>query len=142
MILFVDDNWLALDGWVDTLEDAGHEVIRIDEVVRALEYVQQNASRIMCVLCDVMMEAPEDWDSSEGQRTGIVLANKVRKIRPDLPIIFLTSHSDTVVVDELKAYPFAAYLNKDDVRPGTFARVVKQRLKEIQIQLAQAANAG
>jgi len=138
MFLFVDDNWLALDGWVAKLEEKGHEVMRIDEVGRALQYVRDHQTDITCALLDVMMEAPEDWPSGQGQKTGLVLAGKIREICQELPVIFMTGQSDVAVIEQIKAYPFSRSLNKDELRPKTFAAVVEKTLKDIQLEYLES----
>lgn len=76
-ILAIDDERAILDVLARVLGQDGHEVVGVDDALRALE---MDLSRFDLVLCDVMMPGVDGFEL-------------VRRIRPafDGPIVFLTA---------------------------------------------------
>lgn len=137
MFLFVDDNWLALDGWIEILEGAGIEVHRISHADRALDFARANAAKIRCAILDVMMPAPHDWDVQGGKRTGLYLADRLRELNSSLSIIFLTAHRDSAVISELERYKGAKLVRKADVVAKDFAGLVQRLVRECDAELTK-----
>jgi DNA-binding NarL/FixJ family response regulator len=138
MFLLIDDNWLALSGWIAILERADFEVGRNNDAERAIKFFDENSHKINCVLLDIMMPAPAEWreHSAGGKRTGIVVADKLREVNPELPILFLTNQRDAAVIAQLRQYPRSRYIDKREVRPETFVKLVERLLAEINDDLA------
>ena len=101
-ILAIDDERAILDVLARVLGQDGHEVVGVDDALRALE---MDLSRFDLVLCDVMMPGVDGFEL-------------VRRIRPafDGPIVFLTAkvaEEDAVVgyglgADDYVRKPFGA----------------------------------
>lgn len=83
VILVVDDDELVLMSTCAVLEDLGHVVLQATNGMRALEFVALDAS-IDVVLTDQAMPG----------MTGLQLAETIRQLRPDLPIILATGYAE------------------------------------------------
>jgi CheY-like chemotaxis protein len=82
-ILVVDDDALISMTTVDMLEDLGHRVLEANSGSRALDIVNQ-ADRIDLVITDYSMPG----------MNGAQLAEAIRAVRADLPVLVATGYSD------------------------------------------------
>jgi PAS domain S-box-containing protein len=86
-ILLVDDEAMLASMTKEMLEDRGYTVTARTDSIEALETFRANPDRFDLVITDQIM--PE--------MTGIDLAEKVRSIRPDIPVILCTGFiNDTI----------------------------------------------
>ncbi len=85
-ILVVDDEPNIVDVTITWLINLGYKVRSETDSRRALQLVKSDPNAFDLILSDVAM--PE--------MTGDVLAQKVLDLRPDMPIILMTGHSDRV----------------------------------------------
>jgi CheY-like chemotaxis protein len=133
VFLLIDDNWLALSGWIVLLERASYKVTKSNDAERALRYFCENSNDIQCVILDVMMPAPPEWRelARGGKTTGILLANKLRELDQRVPILFLTNQRDAAVINTLKEYPSSRYIDKRELRPESFVSLVERKLSEL-----------
>jgi len=90
-ILLVDDETILTEMLRDGLENYGYHVDIFSESPAALEHFQSNDRKYDLVISDVTMP----------DITGDLLAQKIRVIRPDIPIILCTGYSERM--DEEKA---------------------------------------
>jgi CheY-like chemotaxis protein len=81
-LLLVDDDALLLMIGRETLLALGYEVDAVTQPEAALALVLASPSLYVLVLTDQMMPG----------MTGLVLADKLRQIRADLPIILMTGY--------------------------------------------------
>jgi CheY-like chemotaxis protein len=77
-ILVVEDEALIGEMVADALEEQGFDVLLVSNATEALRYVESGA-RVDALLTDVNL--PGGMDGSE-------LANRVRSLRPDMPIVY------------------------------------------------------
>ena len=77
------------------LVDAGCDVIEANDAAQAFQILESEPIDLM--LTDVVMPG----------QSGVELANQVRKVRPDLPIVLVTGYSDELVKNGVD-YPFIA----------------------------------
>ena len=77
-ILVVEDEALIGEMVVDALEEQGFDVFLVSNAADALHYVESGA-RVDALFTDVHL--PGGMDGSE-------LANRVRALRPDMPIVY------------------------------------------------------
>jgi signal transduction histidine kinase/CheY-like chemotaxis protein len=82
-LLFVDDDFLISLSTVALLEDLGHDVIKASSGPAALD-VLKSGKPIDLLITDYAMPG----------MTGVQLAEAVRKLRPDLPILLATGYAD------------------------------------------------
>jgi CheY-like chemotaxis protein len=82
-VLVVDDDSLVLTSTSLLLEDLGHRVISAPSGARALELFESEPE-IDLVITDMAMP----------QMSGAQLANGIRVIRPDVPIILATGYAE------------------------------------------------
>jgi len=82
-ILVVDDDALVLESVCEMLSDLGHSVYVANSGANALEQIRAHAE-IELVLTDHAMPA----------MTGVELANSIRKIKPNLPVVIGTGYAE------------------------------------------------
>lgn len=85
-ILFVDDDPFIVEFQQEVFEQYGYCVIPFARSLDALEEFQASPGRFDIVLCDMTMP----------DMTGLKLANKIKQIRPDIPVIICTGYSDQI----------------------------------------------
>jgi len=90
-ILFVDDEEFIVNMTGKTLERLGYQIEKRLNPVEALELFKSNPDVFDLVITDMTMP----------QMTGAELAEKLKKIRSDIPVIICTGHS--AIIDEEKA---------------------------------------
>jgi signal transduction histidine kinase/CheY-like chemotaxis protein len=82
-LLFVDDDFLISLSTAALLEDLGHDVIKASSGPAALDVVK-SGKPIDLLITDYAMPG----------MTGVQLADAVRELRPDLPILLATGYAD------------------------------------------------
>jgi CheY-like chemotaxis protein len=90
-ILFVDDEPAIMNMGKQILESIGYEVVTRASSIEALEYFKARPNNIDLVITDMTMP----------KMTGEALANELRKVRSDIPVILCTGFSARM--DENKA---------------------------------------
>jgi len=93
-ILFIDDEEFIANMTGKTLERLGYRIEKQLNPVEALELFKAKPDSFDLVITDMTMP----------QMTGVNLAEKLKEIRPDIPVIICTGHS--AVIDEEKAKQF------------------------------------
>ncbi len=101
-ILFVDDDDILTEMGQTMLERLGYEVTVFTSSVAALAEFERQPDRFDAVITDQTM--PEI--------TGVDLARKMLRIRPDLPIILCTGFSNLVTEEQVKAYGIKGFAMK------------------------------
>jgi len=106
MVLFVENDTLAIRPLIDYLRESGYDVEVRNHADRALADMP-GMQNLRCAILDVMMPAPGDWgdDALGGMATGLVLARKIRESNSALPIIFLTGQNSLAVNSSLRDFP-------------------------------------
>ncbi|MCP3873987.1 MAG: ABC transporter substrate-binding protein [Desulfobacteraceae bacterium] len=90
-ILFVDDEASIVNMTKKTLEGLGYQIETQLNPVEALELFKAKPESFDLVITDMTMP----------QMTGVNLAEKLKAIKPDIPVIICTGHS--AIIDEEKA---------------------------------------
>jgi PAS domain S-box-containing protein len=85
-ILYVDDEDRLAQLGRRLLESVGYQVVTHNSSLQALADVQANPARFDLVITDNKMP----------HLTGVELADAISKIRPDLPIMMVSGHGDSV----------------------------------------------
>jgi CheY-like chemotaxis protein len=132
-ILFVDDELVpgqsAPDGnymwyYVKALLDAGFQVTEADTTDAAFERLAVTETPFHLVILDVML-APgrmlQDEDTQQGTRTGIVMAQRFRRMFDDIPIVVFTQYRRPEITSALQKIPRCRVLLKDDYTPEKLA---------------------
>ncbi len=89
-IVLVDDEVSVANFMSEVLRDAGYEVVMFTESLQALRYLEHHHASVAAVLTDQQMPL----------MTGIALAERVRELRPDLPIALVSALVDGQSVSE------------------------------------------
>ena len=101
-ILFVDDaEYNARSGKL-ILESIGFEVTALTDSAQALEVFREDPNRFDIVVTDQTMP----------QMTGFELAQELFHVRPDLPVIMITGHSEIVDSERAKSIGIREFLLK------------------------------
>lgn len=126
MILLVDDEKRYLENNVEELEALGHEVILKRRVEEALEILEKRIDKVDAVIVDIMIPSGpfKESDTSNGLRTGIIMAQAIRLISSQVPIIFFTNVSDEDTAKKLAQPEGQWFLRKTDYFSHEFAAKV------------------
>ena len=101
-ILLVDDDPLLLDAVGKHLATFGYSVQAHQSSVEALAALQGDASAFDLLITDQTMP----------DITGVQLAGKVRRLRPDLPILLCTGYSEAVTEENASQFGISRFLKK------------------------------
>ena len=101
-ILVVDDEKAIVNMVRQHLERQGYSVTTRHSSLQALKTFQAAPDAFDLVITDMTMPG----------LTGVQLAGELFKVRPDLPVILCTGHSDTVSEDSIWKHGLAKYLKK------------------------------
>ncbi|MBN2526484.1 MAG: response regulator [Deltaproteobacteria bacterium] len=101
-ILWVDDKPQILRMGKRMLSPLGYKVTTADGGESAMDIFQQDPQRFCLVITDYSM--PEI--------TGVELVERLRKLRPGLPVILLSGYGEAISQEELVAIEINAFLNK------------------------------
>jgi PAS domain S-box-containing protein len=115
-ILFVDDEELLRESSRGMLERLGYKVTVAQDGHEALKLVSKDPAQFDLVITDQAMPGI----------TGAALAKKLMKLRPDVPVILCTGHSDTVSSESARAAGIREFVMKPFSRReiGTLIRRV------------------
>jgi CheY-like chemotaxis protein len=138
-ILFVDDELAPGRATPDrhymwyyslALREAGYRVIEVNTPDDALREATTTSS-IRLIILDVMMKPGRgmaDCDTEEGRRTGLELARQLRKLGVHAPIVALTQHHRTDILNEFSRLSHCHVMFKDAFTPGMLADEVSSIL--------------
>jgi PAS domain S-box-containing protein len=101
-ILFIDDEEAIVNIIQKILERLGYKVEALRNPLEALQLFQSKPDKFDLVITDTTMP----------QMTGVDLSEKLRNIRPDIPIIICTGHSDLIDKTKAKKIGLNAYVMK------------------------------
>lgn len=118
-VLFVDDEAAIVDAYEKALKSLGYQVIALSDPLEALERFRREPDQIDLLLTDMTMPG------ISGER----LATEAREIRPDLPIILCTGHSEKLAEETAKTLGINAFILKPLVKQD-LAVTVREVLDE------------
>jgi CheY-like chemotaxis protein len=133
-VVFVDDDKLITRFYKEVLvEDHGYTVEVYHRVGIFMDKLRQDRNWDAVVL-DVMMPHSDYADLDYGQTddgllTGVFLAQKVRILMPQVPIVILTNRVTEDISGYLKEVAQLEIKSKFELPPFEFADYLNQRLK-------------
>ncbi|MCB2184285.1 MAG: cache domain-containing protein [Desulfobulbaceae bacterium] len=101
-VLFVDDEIMIAQLGEMYLEQAGCNVTACNSSIKALEKFKKNPDSYDVVVTDQSMPA----------MSGLDLAQKIKEIRPNIPVIITTGYSDMVNEKNIKEQGIDAFIKK------------------------------
>jgi len=116
-ILFLDDEELLVEWGQVALTRMGYKVTSMTDSIEALKIFSADPSRFDLIVTDQTMP----------NLTGTQLAQKILKMRPDMPIILCTGHTETVTLEEVQAVGIREFLTKP-VNKTEFAHAIRRTL--------------
>ncbi len=116
-ILFVDDEKMMVEIFQPMLQRLGYTATATTSSLDALKLFSRKPDQFDLVITDQTMP----------KLTGDDLAGKMMALRPDLPIILCTGHSELIDEKKAKKIGISAYLSKPIVM-GKLARTVREVL--------------
>jgi len=116
-ILLIDDeaNLLHMNSWI--IEELGYEVTAKNNGVEALETFKTSPADFDLIITDMTMP----------KMTGTQLAKHILDIRPGMPIIICTGHSELINADQARELGIRGYLEKP-ILMATLANMIKNTL--------------
>ena len=116
-ILFIDDEEMLVEWGRAVLERLGYEVTASMGSAEALSVFSADVTRFDLVITDQTMPG----------MTGVDLAGEILRLRPDMPIILCTGHSEIVSPEEAHAAGIREFLMKPVARQE-MARAIRRAL--------------
>jgi DNA-binding response OmpR family regulator/anti-sigma regulatory factor (Ser/Thr protein kinase) len=101
-VLIVDDEEMIVDILTQLLSQLGYQTVSMTDSSKALEAFRIHPDAYDLVISDMTMP----------KLTGIQLAQKMRKIRPDIPIIICSGYSEQISIEKSKKYGIQAFIMK------------------------------
>jgi len=111
------------------LREKGLEVIGLSSITQALERFAKEP--FDAVLLDIMMPPAEDMDAEQldyGRETGVEVARRMRRLRPDVPIVALTVVRDPEIQAKMWEAGIIEIINK----PADPEQIAEVLLRSIQ----------
>lgn len=131
MIIFLDDEERRISPYVEVCQFAGFDVELIDDVDEAWQRLL-GSEPVDALLLDVMMPPGSLYsqrpETLQGIRTGLLLYNEVRRIRPTLPIVVLTQSKDREIDAALRGDRWAVVARKQDLLPDELPNLLSELL--------------
>jgi signal transduction histidine kinase/ligand-binding sensor domain-containing protein/ActR/RegA family two-component response regulator len=116
-ILLVDDEASLAEVGTQVLERLGYEVEGISNPISALETFREKPDQFQLVISDLTMP----------HMTGIQLAQEIKKIKPDIPIILCSGYSVSFTGEQIKTLGISDFIMKPIVK-SELAQVVRRVL--------------
>lgn len=129
MIIMVDDETNRMKTFREYLEEIGYEVVYLDKVLGACDFIQDNTARIEAIILDIMMpyggfSSAEESDG--GILTGVVFLKRLRQeLLPNVPVIVLTAAKRHDKVRSLRHEPHCTLFLKP-TPPSAVAEELKR----------------
>ena len=101
-ILFVDDEEALVELGDDILRRLGYHVVGKTDSMDALKTFAEHPEAFDLVITDQTMP----------QMTGVLLMQRLRNIRPDIPVILCTGYSETISAEEAESMGIQAFVMK------------------------------
>jgi len=118
-VLFVDDEPSLARLGKRSLTRLGYDVVSTTSSIEALALVRKDPHQFDLVITDTTMPA----------MTGDRLAQEILKVRPDMPIMICTGHSERISDEKAKEMGIKAFLMKP-LEMGELAETVRKVLDE------------
>jgi PAS domain S-box-containing protein len=118
-ILFVDDVESIRNSARVCLKRAGYNVVTASDGKEALDVFLANPDRFDLVVTDQAM----------GRMSGTELSTEILRLRPGMPIVICTGHSEAISPESTREIGIGAYLEKP-ASPQQLRRVVRQVLDQ------------
>lgn len=134
MILFVDDELMFNENYVEALQEAGYQVHYVGDIEQALAFFRENMSRIRLVVLDIMFAMPnlvpagiDEEQIMGGRRAGVEMLRLMNTTDTgrSIPKMILTNvmapkiHDHFASSDEVKRC-----LRKRDTLPSQLVDIV------------------
>jgi len=117
-IMFVDDEKLITDMAENLLAKLGHKVTVFQDSVEAVEAFTKNPDEYDIVICDITMP----------KLTGLEVADRIRAIRKEVPILLTTGYSEALTEEALKELGIERLIWKP-IDTAEFAAIVREVLR-------------
>jgi len=101
-ILLADDELHVRETTAEVLESLGYKVFQAQDGLEAIDLLKMHQSEISLVILDVVMP----------NLSGALLAKRIRKINPDIPLIFVTGYDKEHVLSKAEPIHHSEILSK------------------------------
>jgi CheY-like chemotaxis protein len=118
-VLLLDDESMIVSFMKTVIREGGYRVTAFTDSLAAYEAVKANPNLFDIVLADITMP----------KMTGDILVRRIRKIRPDIPIILMTGYTNRISENDTHRMGVSALLLKP-VRKKRLLQVVREVLRK------------
>ncbi len=122
MLLVDDEPWFQRP-LIAVLEHQDVVCVQVQCVEDALAYAREH--HVQVLVTDIMMPAGSSYPRVDSTLAGYFLADEMRKLHPNIAIVFLSVISDTEKIRELKASG-ARYIQKGVLSLNRVVEIVKK----------------
>lgn len=131
-ILIIDDEKVALRPYQQALELGGYSVDIISESYKCKEFIENPLNIITDMfIIDIMMPSERIYSNSKtnsGLLTGLYLANDIRKLDQDTPILFWSAGIFPEIIQQTKDLSKklnnCAFIRKNEYLPDDLVKLV------------------
>ncbi len=116
-IMTLDDDGSIVDFISEALTSLGYSVTGMDRPEAALEYLRKNPGATDLLITDVIMPG----------MNGREVAAEARKLRPDLPVLFMSGYTDNIIARQGVLEEGVDFIQKP-VKPSVLAKQVREML--------------
>jgi len=116
-ILLVDDDKRVLEPTQELLECMGHHVTLAKDGMEACETFAQQVDIWDIVLTDMVMPRMSGFEASQ----------KIRELRPDIPIIYATGYDPSLITDNTRSMPNSKLISKP-FNPDELDRLITEMI--------------
>ena len=134
--LIVDDEHLAMRGYVNELKAAAFDVKQCFDPDKSLKYVRDHYFSIIAIVLDIMLPAGERFrneNTMNGLITGLHLYRDLKSRCPRVPFLFLTNVPNDVLSDILDRFddvPREMVVHKMECKPAELVRMLRNLLQK------------
>lgn len=128
-LVFVDDEPDIAKDLSDLFKDAGFETISFTEVDVALSHILTHDCDLVCT--GIRMVLPRDWFSETADKAGIELARRIKKSKPEIPLVALTvyGHDEKQILAKIRQAGFNTIIHKP-AQFGAILDAIKNTLRK------------
>ncbi len=130
MILFADDDYRTwMSNHIDELEFRGYVVKPAGDADEAIRLFQEHCANIDLVVLDVMLPNGKSFTPGEaelGQKTGVLLFQRFRQLKPNLAVVVLTNLRDERVKGRFRGDRRCEFRYKWDCSSKQLAEIIER----------------
>ena len=101
-ILLVDDDGLVRDTCAEFLDILGYQILQAEDGQYAVDIMREHGDKVDLIVMDMVMP----------RLVGTAAASQIRKLYPDIPIIFATAYDQSISIKATKDFAHSMLMSK------------------------------